>query len=62
MKDLAAIDFETANFERTNMCSAGMQSAIEKKNSRHMYIDVRERYKPSYLSALSDAHQLMRLQ
>ena len=30
MKDLAAIDFETANFERANVCSAGMRSAIEK--------------------------------
>ena len=37
MKDLAAIDFETANFERTNVCSAGMRSAIEKKLSTHVY-------------------------
>ena len=38
MKDLAAIDFEIANFERANVCSAGMQSEIKKKKlPTHVY-------------------------
>lgn len=37
MKDFAAIDFETANFERTSVCSVGVVVITEPTTFWHSY-------------------------
>ena len=50
MKDFAAIDFETANFERTSVCSVGVVVVRDGENRRFFLFPHSARTELLYLS------------